>query len=34
MLMFLGYALGFWYGGKLIKDETINTNSGKKYDGN
>ena len=27
----MNYSLGFWYGAKLVSDETVNTASGKPY---
>lgn len=30
-LMIWTYALGFWYGSKLISDQTINDNNGEVY---
>lgn len=33
MLMFMGYAIGFWYGGRLIFQGTINDNTGRPYVG-
>ncbi|KAL4480238.1 hypothetical protein ABPG74_020754 [Tetrahymena malaccensis] len=31
LTLYLDYALGFWYGSKLLHDETINTNFDRKY---